>query len=108
MWKLWKRRSSQKRKRKAKGKGKDDEALEVEGQHYWTLEHTKSNYAAYPVALAYLAKQKEGWWSRAADREEAAQAFEAYQQGREHTTQEDTRDDSDLRNRFLIKRCLTG
>ena len=78
-----------------KKKSKDDEDLEVEGQHYWTLEHTKSNYAPIQQPV-YLAKHKQGWWSQAADREEAAEAFETYQQGREHTTQEDTQDDSDL------------
>ena len=77
----------------AKKKSKDDEALEVEGQHYWTLEHTKSNYAPIQQPV-YLAKHKQGWWSQAADREEAAEAFETYQQGREHTTQEDRGDDS--------------
>ena len=85
MWKLEK-------KVIVKKKSKDDEALEVEGQHYWTLEHTKSNYAAIQSPI-YLAKQKTGWFSQAADREDAAEAFEAYQQGREHTTQEDTHDD---------------
>ena len=65
---------------------------EEETKRYWSLEHTKSNYAPIQSPIC-LAKQKKGWWSQAADREEAAEAFEAYQQGREHTTQEDTRDD---------------
>ena len=66
-----------------------------ETKRYWSLEHTKSNYAPLQSEIP-LSKQKTGWFSQAADREEAAQAFEAYQQGREHTTQEDTHDDSDL------------
>ena len=88
MWKLSKKGT-------AKKKSKDNEDLEVEGQHYWTLEHTKSNYAPIQQPV-YLAKQKQGWFSQAADREEAAEAFESYQQGREHTTEEDRDDDSDL------------
>ena len=60
MWKLSKKGTAkEKGKEEGKGKGKDDEALEVEGQHYWTLEHTKSNYAAIQPAV-YLAKQKTG------------------------------------------------
>ena len=96
MWKLSKKGTAkEKGKEEGKGKGKDDEALEVEGQHYWTLEHTKSNYAAIQPAV-YLAKQKQGWFSQAADREEAAEAFEDYQQGVNHNRQEDRDDDSDL------------
>ena len=85
MWMLSKKGTAEK-------KSKDDEALKVEGQNYWTLEHTKSNYAPIQPPV-YLAKQKQGWWAQAADREEAAEGFETYQQGREHTTQEDTQDD---------------
>ena len=93
MWKLEKKiAAKEKGKGKGKGKGKDDESLEVEGQHYWALEHTKSNYAALQSPI-YLAKQKQGWWAQATDREDSAEAFEAYQQGREHTPQEDTDDD---------------
>ena len=94
MWKLSKKGTA-KEKEEGKGKGKDDEALEVEGQHYWTLEHTKSNYAPIQPPV-YLAKQKKGWFSQAADREEAAKAFDAYQKGVEHQPQEDRDDDSDL------------
>ena len=94
MWKLSKKGTAkEKGKGKEEGKGKDDEAVGVEGQHYWTLEHTKSNYAPIQPSV-YLAKQKKGWFSQAADREEAAEAFESYQQGREHTTQEDRDDDA--------------
>ena len=92
MWML-SRRSSTEDKGKEKGKGK--KPLEVETKHHWVLEHTKSNYAPLQPTV-YLAKQKKGWFSQAADREEAAEAFESYQQGREHTTQEDRDDDSDL------------
>ena len=70
-----------------KGEGETKET-----KRYWALEHTKSNYAAIQQPV-YLAKHKQGWWSEAADREEAAEAFEAYQQGREHTTQEALDDD---------------
>ena len=99
MWMLSKKGTAKEKgkeegKGKGKGKGKDDEALEVEGQHYWTLEHTKSNYAPIQQPV-YLAKQEQGWWAQAADREKAAEAFESYQQGREHTTQED-KDDDDI------------
>ena len=85
MWKLEK-------KVIVKKKSKDDEDLEVEGQHYWTLEHTKSNYAAIQLPV-YLAKQKQGWFSQAADKEDAAEAFEDYKQGVDHNRQEDTHDD---------------
>ena len=74
---------------------KGEKGEEKETKRYWTLEHTKSNYAPIQQPVC-LAKHKKGWWSQAADREEAAQAFEAYQQGREHTTQED-RDDGAIR-----------
>ena len=63
-----------------------------ETKQYWALEHTKSNYAPMQPKI-YLAKQKQGWWEQAADREDAADAFEAYQQGLEHTTKEDTDDE---------------
>ena len=86
MWKLEK-------KVIVKKKSKDDEDLEVEGQHYWTLEHTKSNYAAIQLPV-YLAKQKQGWFSQAADKEDAAEAFEDYKQGVDHNRQEDTRNDA--------------
>ena len=86
MWKLSKKGT-------AKEESKDDEAPEVEGQQYWTLEHTKSNYAAIQPPV-YLAKQKQGWFSQAADREDAAKAFEDYQQGVDHNRQEDTRNDA--------------
>ena len=67
-----------------------------------TLEHTKGNYAPLQSEIP-LSKQKTGWWRQAADREEAAEGFETYQQGREHTTQEDTHDDirhSELKQAF--------
>ena len=64
-----------------------------ETKEYWTLEHTKSNYAAIQPPV-YLAKQKKGWFSQVADPEEAAKAFEDYKQGVDRTTtQEDTHDD---------------
>ena len=62
---------------------------ETETKQCWTLEHTKSNYAPMQPKI-YLAKHKYGWWSEAADRDESADAFEAYQQGLEHNTQENT------------------
>ena len=70
----------------------EGEKGEEETKRYWTLEHTKSNYAAIQLPVC-LAKQKQGWWAQATDREDSAEAFEAYQQGREHTPQEDTDDD---------------
>ena len=70
----------------------EGEGDEKETRHYWTLEHTKGNYAPLQSEIP-LSKQKTGWWRQAADREEAAEGFETYQQGREHTTQEDTHDD---------------
>ena len=72
---------------------KGEKGEEEETKRYWTLEHTKSNYAPIQPPV-YLAKRKQGWWSQAPDREEAAKAFEDYQQGVDHTTtQEDTHDD---------------
>ena len=70
--------------------GKKDEK---ETKRYWTLEHTKSNYAAIQQPV-YLAKHGKGWFSQAADREDAAKAFEDYQQGVEHQPQENTRNDA--------------
>ena len=64
-----------------------------EEKRYWALEHTKSNYARYPSRLSTLPSKKRAGGQQAADQEEAAEAFEAYQQGREHTTQEDRDDD---------------
>ena len=64
-----------------------------ETKSYWALEHTKSNYAAIQPTV-YLAKQEKGWWAKATDKEEAAEAFEAYQKGVEHQPQENTRNDS--------------
>ena len=65
-----------------------------ETKHYWALEHTKSNYAPLQ-SLIPLTKQKQGWWSQADDRKDAADALEAYQQGAEHT-QEETHDEADI------------
>ena len=64
-----------------------------ETKEYWTLEHTKSNYAAIQPPV-YLAKQKKGWFSQVADPEEAAKAFEDYKQGVDHNRQEGTRNDA--------------
>ena len=89
MWKLSKKGT-------AKKESKDDEAPEVEGQHYWTLEHTKSNYAPIQPPV-YLAKQKKGWFRQAADRDDAVD-----QQGVEHSTQEDTRDGESDAIRFDV------
>ena len=94
MWMLSKK-NIPKKKAKAKGKAKDDEAPEVEVQNYWALEHTKSNYARIQQPV-YLAKQEQGWWSEADDIEDAAKAFEDYQQGVNHNRTEDTRNDYDL------------
>ena len=65
----------------------------LRGSSYWTLEHTKSNYARIQQPV-YLAKQEKGWWSEADDLEDAAEAFDAYQKGVEHQPQEDTRNDA--------------
>ena len=71
------------------------EGERAETKQYWALEHTKSNYAPMQPKI-YLAKQEQGWWTQAADREDAAKAFEDYQQGVDHNRQEDKDDDSDL------------
>ena len=77
----------------------DSKGKAVITRHCWTLEHTKSNYA--PIqSQRYLSKQKQGWWVEAADRDDAAEAFDAYQKGREHTTQEDTDDESEIYPEF--------
>ena len=68
------------------------EGAKKETKQCWTLEHTKSNYAPMQPKI-YLAKQKQGWWSKVSDMEESADAFETYKQGLEHKTQEDARDD---------------
>lgn len=72
----------------------DDKKEEKVTRHYWTLEHTKSNYA--PIqSERLLGKRKQGWWAEAQNQVDAANAFEAYQQGREHDTQqEDNADES--------------
>ena len=84
MWMLSKKAHTE------KGEKKD----ETVPRHYYALEHTKSNYAQLQ-SRKYLSKQGKGWWAEAADRDDAADAFDAYQQGREHTTQEDANDESD-------------
>ena len=75
MWMLSKKKFT------AKKKSKDDEAPEVDGQQYWTLEHTKSNYAAIQPPV-YLAKQEQGWFSQAADREDAAKSLRGLPAGK--------------------------
>ena len=80
MWKLSKKNFTEKK--------------EKEPKHYWALEHTKSNYAQLQSEIP-LSKHKLGWWRQAADRDDAVDAFDAYQQGVEHTTQEGTTDESD-------------
>ena len=69
------------------------EKKEATTKQYWALEHKKSNYAPLQSEIP-LSKRKQGWWSEAQDKEDAADAFDAYQQGVEHSAQEDTRDDS--------------
>jgi len=71
---------------------KEGEGKDAEDRHCWALEHTKSNYAPMQPNI-YLAKRKQGWWAKAADREESADAFDTYQQGRDHNTQEEGDDD---------------
>ena len=81
MWKLSKKTDDEKGQKKEKVT-----------YHYWTLEHTKSNYAPIQGDV-YLRKHKQGRWSETDDKEDSADAFKAYQPGREHTKQEDTSDD---------------
>ena len=66
------------------------EGKEKENRHYWTLEHTKSNYAPLQSAIP-LIKNKSGWWREAATRQDAADGFDAYQTQLET---EDTDDDT--------------
>ena len=63
-------------------------------RYYWTLEHTKSNYAPLQPAIP-LIKKKRGWWRKAATREDAADSFDAYQQGIEHIQENTHNDESD-------------
>ena len=92
MWMLSKKGSTED---KGKGKGTGKEALEVESKHYWALEHTKSNYAPLQPTV-YLAKQEQGWWSQAADREDAADALNTYQTSIDHaTTKEEANGDDE-------------
>lgn len=67
-------------------------------RYYWTLEHTKANYAPSAPAIP-LIKQNTGWWIQASDREAAADAFDAYQAGcetgKETATDEPEIDDID-------------
>ena len=81
MWKLSK-------KPHTVGEGKKKET-----KLYWALEHTKGNYAKLQGEIP-LSKEFFGWWRQAADRDDAVGAFEAYQQGVEHSAQEDTRNDA--------------
>ena len=60
-------------------------------RYYWTLEHTKSNYAPLQTAIP-LIKDKSGWWREAATREKAADGLDNYLKGVERT-QEDTHND---------------
>ena len=86
MWMLSKKSFAQK-----------DEVNEKEQvtRHYWTLEHTKSNYAQLQEAIP-LCKHKKGRWSEARNLIDAANAFDEYQQCREYNPQEDTDDDPDI------------
>ena len=93
MWKLEKKAVVEKGEEEGKGK---KEELNVEIKHYWTLEHTKSNYASLQSEIP-LIKQKTGWFRQAADRDDAAD-----QQGVEHSTQEDTRDGESDAIRFDV------
>ena len=70
------------------------EGVEKSKRHYWALEHTKSNYAPLQREIP-LIRRRKGWFSKAQDKEDAQDAFDAYQQGAEHQPQEDTHDESD-------------
>ena len=96
MWMLAKKEFTE-----GKDKKKDKENEGKEAKHYWTLEHTKSNYAPIQQPV-YLAKRKQGWWSQAADKEDAAEAFKDYQQGVDHNRQEDTHDGSDIPDHEVV------
>lgn len=65
--------------------------LDAEKREYWVLEHMKSNYAPLQPQI-FLAKNKSGWWTQAADKEAAADAYETYQNTIEK--QEDTPDEN--------------
>ena len=56
------------------------EGKEQVTKHYWTLEHTKSNYAPIQPPI-YLNRQSTGWWTKANDRDEAADGYDAYMSG---------------------------
>ena len=71
------------------------EGKEKETKYYWALEHTKSNYAHLQSEIP-LIKKKRGWWKQANDREDAADAFNAYQES--FNQQEDTDDDDENPN----------
>ena len=79
MWMLSKKAFTEgKGKGKRKGKGTDTEASEVEPKDYWTLEHTKSNYAPIQVEKP-LIKSEFGWFEQADNKKEAAEALDEYQ-----------------------------
>lgn len=75
----------------------EGEGNDKENKHYWALEHTKSNYAPLQSMIP-LIKCKSGWWKQAKGRQDAALAFDAYQQGIAYTQSdaEDTHDDADI------------
>ena len=54
----------------------------TETRYYWTLEHTKSNYAPLQSSI-YLTKDPMGWWTQADNSDEAADGYDAYQASRQ-------------------------
>ena len=68
-----------------KSKGKDDEQT----RYYWTLSHTKSNYAPLQSDIP-LIKSGTGWWTQAATRDEAAEGYEAYEKKINQSPTEET------------------
>ena len=75
---------------------KDNTGNEKKTRYYWALSHTKSNYARIQADIP-LIKNGKGWWSQAADRDNAADGFDAYQAGLQpEPTSEEEGDEYDI------------
>ena len=64
-------------------------------KHYWTLEHTKSNYAPLQPSIP-LIKSSIGSWREADSLDDAVDGYDAYEAGPStHTTQKDAPNDTE-------------
>ena len=63
------------------------EGKQAETRHYWALEHTKANYALLQSEIPLI--RINGYWTKASDREDAADALNKI-------PQEETHDEADI------------